>query len=140
MTAIRSLDFIAKKWVSVTPSRASQYKLGVENPKRSWSEGATASDEARKAGLALADARDAFKKGVSEAGDAKWKRRASTLGSQRYGPGVQAAEPEYRSGYSKYHAVISGATLAPRGPKGSPGNYDRSRLIGEALHSAKVST
>ena len=138
MPAIRSLDFIAKKWKDVTPGRAAQYKAGVESPRRSWSESAAAADEARKAGLAAADARNAFQEGVRAAGDAKWKNRASVLGSQRFGPGVQAAQQEYSSGFSKYHSVISGTTLNPRGAKGSPGNYDRSRAMGEALHNAKV--
>ena len=123
----------------MTPGRAPQYKAGVESPRRSWSESAAAADEARKAGLAAADARNAFSEGVRAAGDEKWKRRASVLGSQRYGAGVQAAEPEYRSGFSKYHSVIAGTTLGPRGPRGAPGNYDRSRQMGEALHAAKVS-
>ena len=138
MVAIRSLDFISKKWKDVTPGRAAQYKLGVQSPRRSWSEAAQASDEARKAGLAAADARNAFQEGVAKAGDAKWKRRAETLGSQRFGPGVQAGQAEYQSGFSPYHSVIQAVQLPPRGAKGSPGNYDRSRMIGEALHSAKV--
>ena len=138
MPAIRSLDFISKKWKDVTPGRAQQYKEGVNSPRRSWSESAQAADEARKAGLAAADSRDAFKTGVQRAGDAKWKNRSSVLGSQRFGPGVQAAQQEYQSGFAPYHSVIQGVNLSPRGPKGSPGNYDRSRAIGEALHSAKV--
>ena len=138
MPAIRSLDFIAKKWKDVTPGRAAQYKEGVLSPRRSWSESAAAADEARKAGLAAADARGAFVEGVRAAGDTKWKNRASVLGAQRFGPGVQVAQQEYQSGFSKYHSVISGTSLGPRGPKGSPGNYDRSREMGEALHSAKV--
>ena len=139
MTAIRSLDFIAKKWKDVTPGRAAQYKAGVLSPRRSWAASAAAADEARKAGLAAADSRNAFVVGVGEAGDAKWSRRASVLGSQRFGTGVQAAEQEYRNGFQASHAVIQGVNLEPRGPKGSPGNYDRSRAIGEALHSAKIS-
>ena len=140
MTAIRSLDFIAKKWKEVTPGRAAQYKAGVLSPRRSWATSAAAADDARKAGLAAADARNAFVTGVNDAGDAKWSKRASVLGAARFGSGVQAAENEYRAGFQASHAVIQGVNLEPRGPKGSPQNYDRSRAIGEALHSAKVSS
>ena len=138
MPNIRPLDFIAKKWVTNAGRSGNNYKLGVESPRRSWSEATKAADQARKDGLAAADARNAFSLGVEAAGDAKWKDRATKLGVARYPAGVQIAEPAFRSGFSESHSVIQGVNLGPRGPKGAPQNYDRSKAIGEALHNAKV--
>lgn len=135
---IKSLARITEKWGANSATAGDSYKQGVESPRRSWSESAAASDEARKEGLAAADARDAFVVGVREAGDAKWKKNASVLGPARFRQGVANAKPEFSAGFSKFHGVIAGVTLPPRGPKGSPENIDRVRVIAEALHTARV--
>ncbi len=137
MADIKPLGNIASKWSKNASAAGGAYKDGVTSPRRSWAASAAAADDSRKAGLAAADARDAFRTGVNAAGDAKWKNNATKLGAARYPQGVQNAQPDYSSGFAPYHSVISGVTLSPRGPKGSPENLDRVRQITEALHSAK---
>jgi len=138
MADIKPLQTIASKWGRNASAAGGAYKDGVSAPRRSWSEAAAAADDSRKAGLAAADARDAFVTGVRDAGDAKWKANAVKLGAARYPQGVQNAQPDFSQGFAKYHSVIAGVTLTPRGPKGSPENYQRVSAIGDALHSAKV--
>lgn len=138
MAEIKPLSRIASKWQKNSSTAGDSYREGVENPRRSWAASASASDQARRDGLAAADARDAFVKGVNEAGDAKWKKNATTLGPARFRQGVQNAEPEFSKGFNKFHGVIAGVTLPPRGPKGSPENIERVRVIADALHSAKA--
>lgn len=138
MTAIKPLTAIAEKWSKNAAGASDDYRAGVSNPRRSWSQATQAADEARKEGLAAADQRDAFRKGVAAAGDAKWKQRATTVGPGRYRQGVQVAKPEYQKGFARYHSVIANLTLPPRGPKGSPENIDRVRAIADALHKEKV--
>lgn len=139
MADIKNLSAISKKWSRNAGAAGDSYRDGVTSPRRSWSQSAAAADEARKAGLAEADARGAFVKGVEAAGDVKWKRNATILGPARFRQGVTNAEPDFNSGFAKYHGVIAGVTLPPRGPKGSPENIERVRVIADALHSAKVS-
>lgn len=138
MADIKPLNKIAEKWQKNASGAGDSYRDGVNAPRRSWAASAAAADEARKEGLAAADARDAFVKGVNAAGDQKWKTNATVLGPSRFRQGVQNAQPVFSGGFSKYHGVISGVTLPPRGPKGSPENIDRVRAIAEALHTAKV--
>lgn len=142
MADIKPLTKIADKWGSNASSSESRssYTEGVTSPRRSWSASAVAADQARKDGLAAADARNAFVNGVNAAGDSKWKNRAQTVGPSRFSQGVQAGKPSYQQGFAPYHGIISGVTLPPRGPKGSPENIDRVRAIAEALHTAKVSS
>lgn len=139
MADIKPLSAIAKKWGRNSATAGDAYRDGVGSPRRSWAASANAADDARKQGLADADARDAFRKGVDAAGDAKWKRNAETLGPARFRQGVANAEPEFQSGFSKFHQTIQGTTLPPRGPKGSPENLERVRAIADALHKAKTS-
>lgn len=135
---IKPLSRIADKWGRNSALAGDSYRDGVQAPRRSWSASTAAADEARKAGLAEADARNAFITGVEAAGDTKWKQNATILGPARFRQGVQNAQPVFSSGFSRSHNVISSTTLPPRGPKGSPENIERVRVIADALHSARV--
>lgn len=137
MSAIKPLASIAKKWVGNASAAGAAYKDGVTSPRTSWSAATAAADEARKAGLIAADARDAFVKGVQKAGDSKWQSNAVKLGAARYPQGVTNAAPSYQAGFAPYHAVIGSLTLSPRGPKGSPENLQRVAQVAQALHDAK---
>jgi hypothetical protein len=137
MAAIKDITTIATKWNRNASSAGQSYRDGVGSPRRPWAASAAAADQARKDGLAAADARDAFRKGVQAAGDAKWSQNATALGAARYPQGVQNAQPDYSNGFAPYHAVISGLTLSPRGPKGSPQNLDRVAAVANALHAKK---
>jgi len=137
---IKPLSKITDKWgsnASATEAR-SAYTDGVQNPRRSWAVSAAAADDARKAGLAEADARNAFVNGVNNAGDTKWKNNSVALGPTRFSTGVQNAKPSYQAGFQKYHGVIASTTLPPRGPKGSPENINRVATLAQNLHNAKV--
>ena len=136
---IKPLNKIAEKWGKNSSMAGDSYRDGVNNPRRSWADSAADADDARKQGLADADARDAFVKGVKAAGDVKWKKNATVLGPARFRQGVQNATPEFSAGFSKYHGVLGGLTIPPRGPKGSPENINRVAAIADALHAAKVS-
>jgi len=138
MPAIKSTSSIAEKWARVTPQRAADYASGVKSPTNSWEQNTLAAKDAQAQGVQEALSNDSFSKGVSAAGDAKWQRKASTVGAQRFGPGVQAAKSDYESGFAPYAGVISSTTLPPRGSKGDPRNYDRVKAMGDALHAAKV--
>ena len=138
MADIKNISEIADKWARVTPGRSRDYADGINNPRRSWATATAAAKDAWKQGIDEAAARGAFEDGVNDAGDSKWKRKASTLGVNRFGEGVRAAKGDYQSGFAPFVQVIQGVDLPPRGAKGDPRNYERSKLIGEALHEAKI--
>lgn len=135
---IKSADQIAKKWSEVTPQRAGDYEEGVKSPRRSWSSAAAGAEENYNTGVAEAQARGAFKKGVEAAGDEKWRNGAINKGVSRWPQGVRMGKSAYQTGFAPYQSVIAGLTLSPKGAKGDPRNYDRVREVGEALHSEKV--
>lgn len=137
MAAIRDASSIAKKWAEVTPQRAAQYEQGVTNPVRDYAANAQAANDAWKAGVQGAVQRDSFKRGVAKVGTAKWQERARKLGAQRYGPGVQAAQPDYEAGFAPYREAIASAALPPRGPRRSPQNLQRVNAIVQAIVARK---
>lgn len=140
MTAIKSLSRIAEKWEDNASSSQARkaYLDGVRNPRRSWEDATVAADDARKEGLAAADERDAFVEGVKDAGNKKWQDKSIKLGPSRFSQGVKEAKDDFQRGFSRFHSVISGLTLPPRGPKGSPENIERVKIIAEALHAERV--
>lgn len=138
MPAIRSTAEIAKKWATVTPGRSAFYKAGVSAPKKDWEAMTKAAEGAYEEGVTGGIARKAFGKGVDKAGTAKWKRKSVDVGAGRWGPGVRVAEADFRSGYDPYRAKILEITLDPRFPRGDPRNYDRVKVIGDALHALKI--
>lgn len=135
---IKSASAIAKKWADVTPARSRQWEDEIK---------ATSTDEYAAPAIAAAPiweqavmeaaARDGYAKGVADKAE-KWKRKALAVGTARFGPGVRAAESDQAAGFAPYREVIAGLTLPPRGPRGAPGNYERVREVGEALHNKRV--
>jgi len=79
--------------------------------------------------------------GINKSSDEKWKGGAASKGKDRFGPGVTAAKDKMNSVMTKLLPDIKSkvASLPARGPPGDPGNYDRSKQLGQALHDKKGS-
>ncbi len=137
MAAIKSIDAIAKKWAYVTPMRSGDYAEGIANPRRSWKTATTAAEGAWGDGVQKAVQRKSFSKGVNAAGDEKWQRKASTLGVQRWGPGVAEAQGDYAAGFAPYASAIAGCVLPPRYARRDPRNMARVKAIVDCLIAVK---
>lgn len=137
MIPIKSIDKIAEKWAKVTPMRTQDYADGVNNPQRSWATATANAEPAYEAGVAKSIQKKAFGKGVKKAGDAKWQRKATTNGVNRWGPGVQEAQGDYQAGFAPYREAISKVTLPPRYPRRDPRNLARVEAVVKALAAEK---
>jgi hypothetical protein len=138
MPAIRSTSEIAEKWSRVTPQRRQDYQAGVQNPRRDWSQATIAAESAWAQGVQEAAAGGRFGRGVQQAGTQKWQRKTIDLGVNRWPEGVARSAPDFQAGFDKFRQIISNTQLPPRGPKGSPQNIERVRVMAAALHDAKV--
>ena len=138
MAEIKAMASIREKYARVTPMRAEDYSNGVLAPRRDWADAAAGGDAAYKAGVQAAIARGAFVKGIRKAGTATWQAKASTLGAERWGPGVLAGVSAYESGFAPYREEIEKVKLPARYPTGDPRNYERVKAIGDALRRKKV--
>src|SRR5581483_9448658 len=79
---LKSGDTIAKKFATRGAAAAGDYKSGVESTRRERASSAAASKDTYAAGGQAAIGRNACEKGGQEAGDAKWKRKGSDVGSE----------------------------------------------------------
>jgi len=138
MPKIRSAADVAAKWARVTPERAADYEAGVKDPKKDWATETKAAESAYEDGVRKAMTDKRFGKGVAKAGTDKWKEGAVTKGVARFGPGVAVAAPKYEEGFKPYRDVIEKTILPKRYAKGDPRNFERVKVMGTALHDAKV--
>ena len=138
MAQIKSLSQISSKWTTVTPQRQADYEQGVRSPRRDWADATTAGANNYQQGVQSAIANKRFEKGVDDAGTKTWQDGTLEKGLLRWGQGVSVAKEDYERGFSPYREVISRVELPPKGPKGSPQNYNRGSVLGNALHEAKM--
>lgn len=136
---IKSVDAIAKKYAARGAAAGADYTDGVNSTTNDWAQNTASQADTYAAGVQAAIGRGAFAKGVAAAGTDKWKRKASGVGSQRYGPGVTAAAPDYAKGVSPYIDALKNISYPKRLPKGDPGNNARSLIVQTTLHALKVS-
>lgn len=135
---IKSAAEIARKWAEVTPGRASFYEAGLEGAADDWLRGASGAAGNYRSAVQAGDIERRYAGGVRRAGGDKWLRKARTLGVDRYGAGVAAAEEDMASGLEPYVSVIAGLTLPARKPRGDSANYARSEAVGKALAAKRV--
>jgi len=126
-----------QKWQKRAAAAAPDYASGVVNPRVQWHIAVAAATPAYEQGVTQAIADGRYQKAATPANTQKQQNKAATLGAQRYAPGVNASADAYDKGMRPYIAVIQNTQLPPRGPKGDPGNYARSQIIGQALNDAK---
>ena len=136
--ALRSLDDIAKKYVDVTPARATYYEAGVRAPSKDWATETAAAAPTYKAAVQDPNIDKLFAGGVKRAGTPKWQRKAVNLGVARYGPGVAAAGDDYKAGFAPFHDELSKIDLPPKKPRGSLENAERVKKIMDALHKKRL--
>lgn len=134
MVKTKGVERTVAKWKSKVAGAGADYIDGVTNPKADWQTETSKAEGSYEQGVTNAISRKAFGKGVAKAGTAKWQTGAIEKGGTRWTAGVALAEDEYRMGMGEVIQVIESTALPPRGPKGDPKNYDRTRILGTKLH------
>ena len=135
---IMPLEKIVDKWNRRVSIAGPEFKDGLQNPKVDWETATLAATDRWNAAMTEAMRLGLWAAGVRDAGTRKWQDRSLSLGVDRWGPGVAAAMPDYRSGFAPYHAALERLTLPARYARGDIRNYDRSKVIGVALRKIKL--
>lgn len=126
---------VAKKWVSRAGAAQSEY---VDKVKQStWKAEAAAGEDNYAKAVQDAIAKKKRLAGINKTSDQAWQDAVSKKAG-RFSEGVQGAESSMSEGIGAVLNDIKSAmpSLDKRGPKGSPGNYNRSAQLGKALHDA----
>lgn len=114
------------------------YAAGVRAAGADWQARTAESEDNYVAGVQAAVGRKAFSRGVQEAGSAKYVERAAGIGAGRFAQGVANADAAWQAGSRPYLEMLKGVTLPPKGPKGSPQNFNRVAVVANALRALKT--
>lgn len=134
---IKDLGSLSQKFVTRAGAATGDYTDGVKQAGPDWEQKTKAAAGTWKQAMTEVVGTTRFEQGVSEAGSAKFVNRASTLGAQRYAPGVQASAGEWQKGFAPYHQALQGMDLPPRAPRGSPQNSQISQAVAQRLAAIK---
>lgn len=132
----RGLEKATEKWRNRVSVAGQDYADGVADPRQDWQKATKEAEPRYEAGVTASIRDKRYGKGVDKAGTDKWSKRSKDLGVKRWPEGVNAAQPDYKSGMEKVIAAIEGVTLPPRYPAGDPRNYERVKAVGEAIRKA----
>lgn len=135
---VKSASEIANKWADVTPMRASYYEAEAPAAAEEWEANTVAAGGTYKAGISVAGIEKRYVGGAKRAGAAKFRRKVVDVGVSRYSPGVTAAKADMEAGVAPFRDVLDGLEIPDRGPRGSPGNYEIGKKIGDALHKKRL--
>lgn len=136
MVKTKGVERSVSNWKSGVSGASGRYTEGVRAT-NDWQEKAKAGDAAYKAGIQEAIARDARLKGIEKTSNSEWQNATATKGSQRWAPGVNAAEGDYRKGLGPVLSVIEGVTLPERTNDAAANVAARVTPIAVALQQAK---
>lgn len=138
MANMKDVSQSADKWQRRAAVAGPDYQAGVQSPRRSWAEAATAADQSYRQAVTAAAAAGSYGKGVQRAGDARWRDGAISKGPSRFAEGVGLAVGAWQSGFQPYAEAIKRIQLPPRGPAGSPANLQRVAVVATALRQVKT--
>lgn len=128
----------SEKWQRRASAAGPDYASGIQSPRKPWAQATREAETAYNDGVQAAIAAGSFGKAATAEAQNTWAQKASTLGQQRYAPGVQASKDRYEKGFAPYKQVLENLQLPARGRRGDPNNLQRVATVANALHDAKV--
>ncbi len=133
------ISSVASKWRKRVEGAGDDYRDGVRTKGGKWQAATEAASGSYKTAISSGDIETRYKSGVSKAGQAKYTKRATTVGPDRFQQAAPLAEPDFSSGMGPVLLAIAAVDLPARGPRGSAQNYNRVKPIGEALNKLRKS-
>lgn len=137
-TKVPTAEAVAKKWGDVTPGRSIYYEAGVAGAGGEWEKNTANAAAAYKAAISAGNIMQMFTGGVKRAGAAKYQRKASGVGKDRFGGGVSAAIADMQSGMAPMLSAIAAVEPPARQPRGAAANQQRSIVYQVALNKARL--
>ena len=140
MAAIKAkpVEASARKWAERAGAASGEYADQAIAAATHWQERAGAAGKNYKDAVTQGNVESRFTQGVQRAGSGKYAKGIRDKGSSRYAAGVDASQAEFSAGVGPYLSGLNGFDPGTRGLRGSPGNYDISKKVGEHLKSIRL--
>lgn len=128
----------AEKWSAGAKARVQYYKKNTASSSQDWENNTKAAQSVFQAAVTAADIGRRFGGGVAKAGAAKFARKVTTLGENRYTSGIDAAMSDYQSAIAPFLQALAGLDLGVKAPRGDTANQPRMIKVGEFLHRTRL--
>ncbi len=135
MAEVKPLDRVVRRWSQRASAAASDYEEGTAGKGQKWASNAVAAENNYVQGVTQAAQQKRYSRGIQKAGAAAYEAGVREKGVQRYPTGIAAAQDKYQARIAEVLQTIQAVQLPPKGPKGSPQNYNRVAAIGNALRA-----
>jgi len=135
---MKSASASAQKFVERAGAATGDYVSGAQGTSKDQAAAAIAATPNYVAGVQAAIARGAYAKGLQASGKAGWLKGVTEKGANRFAEGVASGASKYATNSGKYDVARGAANSLPRGPKGSEVNFNRTKVVGQALRKAKT--
>ena len=136
MVKTKGIERSTQNWKSGVAGASGRYTEGI-NATNDWQEKAVAAKASYEQGIQQSIANGSREKGLAKVSNSEWKNKAATKGSQRWAPGVNAAEADYRKGLTPVLGVIESVSLPERTNDAAANVAARVTPIAVALQNAK---
>mgnify|MGYP001561452650 CR=1 FL=1 len=124
---VRNAQAASQEWLENTKAAGEAWVTGTQGAKLNYGQAV------RSGGI-----EDRFARGVAKAGAAKFVRKVSDVGGQRFAPGVSAGKVDYQANAEGYFSLLAGLSLPPRAPRGSASNTQRVVAVDQALNAKRL--
>jgi len=135
---VKPIDSSTTKWEDRARTASAEYSVNAEASANEWATNTGKAADTFGQAISAPGIKERFRRGVARAGAAKYARKISSVGSDRFASGVSAATVDYKAGAEPYFSTIAGLTLSTRKPRGDPANYKRVEEIGKALNAKRL--
>lgn len=135
---VKPVDQSTDKWKNNASRAADTFAVEAEAGAEEWARNTANAAETFHQAITAPGMKERFRKGVTRAGAAKFSRKIRDVARDRFAPGVEAADVDYKAGVEPYFSTISALTLSARKPRGDPANYKRVEEIGKALNAKRL--
>jgi len=135
---VKPMDSSTTKWEERARSASGEYAANAEAAAGEWASKTAASADTYGQAISAPGIKTRFQRGVQRAGAAKFARKITSVGMDRFAPGIAAATVDYKAGAEPYFTTLAGLTLTARKPRGDPANYNRVEQVGKALNAKRL--
>ncbi len=135
---VKPIDASTVKWEERARTASGEYAANAEAAAGEWATNTARAADTYGMAIAAPGIKTRFAKGVARAGAAKYARKITAVGADRFAPGVAAATTDYKAGAEPYFSTLSALTLTARKPRGDPANYHRVEQVGKALNAKRL--
>jgi len=135
---VKTPEVSAKKWEDRARVAADDYAAEAAASGELWQANTLNAKGNYKAGVSASGIEDRFAGGVRRAGGAKFTRKITEVGKDRYPGGITSGRPDYLERVGPFLSTLAALALPSRKPRGDPGNLARVDAANKALHAKRL--